>query len=204
MCSPLDQAWGQGTYPWKSAEVILTIMVGGVTLIDFALYEIYMTPCQPLMPTKLLNIQNFVAVLIVGCVGQMGFYCLNVLWPMAIAVLSTTGNGIIGLMSSTTGAGLALVGDCEYLPRSLSALMSLVDEGKQGLGPDRQSTNGNKLTILGGLGVGWVEAVAILITGFVVPPEDIGVAQGLLASMRAVTGTIACKWPFQEDEDHLY
>lgn len=75
------------------------------------------------------------------------------------------------------------VGDCECLPRSLSTLMSLVDESKQGLGI--------ALTILGGLGVGWVEAVAILIAGLVVPPEDIGAAQGLFASMRAVTGTIA-------------
>lgn len=104
----LKFTWGQGTYPWKSAEVISTIVVGGVTLIAFALYETYITPCQPLMPMKLLKIRNFVAVLIVGCVGQMVFYCLNVLWPMAITVFFTTDNGIIGLMSSTTGASLAL------------------------------------------------------------------------------------------------
>lgn len=41
--------------------------------------------------------------------------------------------------------------------------------------------------------MGWIEAVAIIIAGLVVEPQDIGAGQGFFASMRAVTGTIACK-----------
>ena len=37
-------AWGSGTYPWKSAHVIATIVVGAVTLIAFVLYG--MLVCQ--------------------------------------------------------------------------------------------------------------------------------------------------------------
>ncbi|KAK7429333.1 hypothetical protein QQZ08_004145 [Neonectria magnoliae] len=137
-----ELAWGQGTYPWKSAEFISTIIVGGVVLIVFALYN--------------------------------GFHCLNALWPSAITVFFTTDNGTIGLMSLATASVFLAV---------FSALMSLVDENSQGLGI--------ALTVLGGLGVGWVEAVAILIAGLVVPSEDIGATKGDFASMRAVTGTVA-------------
>ena len=39
--------------------------------------------------------------------------------------------------------------------------------------------------------MGWIELVAITIAGLVVPPNDIGAAQGFFASTRAVSGTIA-------------
>lgn len=44
--------------------------------------------------------------------------------------------------------------------------------------------------------MGWIEGVAIVIAGLVVPPNDIGVAGGFFASMRAVLGTIARKAEF--------
>ncbi len=63
-------AWGSGTYPWKSAHVIATIVVGAVVLIIFVLYgkstvyeindshslnraDAYVHPGDPLMPIHL-------------------------------------------------------------------------------------------------------------------------------------------------------
>lgn len=34
----LGVSWGGSVYPWKSAKVIATMVVGGCTLIAFALY----------------------------------------------------------------------------------------------------------------------------------------------------------------------
>lgn len=48
---------------------------------------------------NLFKIRNFVVAVIVGSVGQMSFYALNVLWPTHITNLYTTDNLTIGWMS---------------------------------------------------------------------------------------------------------
>jgi hypothetical protein len=49
------------------------------------------------------------------------------------------------------------------------------------------------MTIVVGLFVGWIELIAIVIAGLVIPPENIGSGQAFFASTRAVSGTIASK-----------
>jgi hypothetical protein len=53
----------------------------------------------PLLPLRLLKIRNYSVVVIVGTVGQMVYYALNVLWPQQITALYTTNNALIGWMS---------------------------------------------------------------------------------------------------------
>lgn len=49
------------------------------------------------------------------------------------------------------------------------------------------------MTIVVGLFVGWIELIAIVIAGLVIPPEVIGSGQAFFASARAVSGTIVSK-----------
>jgi hypothetical protein len=53
----------------------------------------------PLLPLRLLKIRNYSVAVIVGTVGQMVYYALNVLWPQQITALYTTNNALIGWMS---------------------------------------------------------------------------------------------------------
>ena len=50
------------------------------------------------------------------------------------------------------------------------------------------------MTIVIGLFVGWIEVIAIVIAGLVVPPEHIGLGSALFASIRAVTRIIMSKY----------
>lgn len=61
--------------------------------------EIYMPLKTPLLPMELFKIRNFVVAVIVGSVGQMSFYALNILWPTHITDLYTTDNLKVGWMS---------------------------------------------------------------------------------------------------------
>lgn len=54
---------------------------------------------SPLFPMKLFKIRNYTVSVVVGCVGQMAFYALNVLWPQHISRLYTQDNLTIGWMS---------------------------------------------------------------------------------------------------------
>lgn len=56
------------------------------------------------MPMRLLKIRNFAAVVVVGVVGQMVYYVMNLLWPKMITVYFTTDNIKIGLMSVSISA----------------------------------------------------------------------------------------------------
>ena len=47
----------------------------------------------------LFKIRTFVVVVIVGSVGQMVYFALNVLWPQQITALYTTDNMKIGAIS---------------------------------------------------------------------------------------------------------
>jgi predicted MFS family arabinose efflux permease len=63
---------------------------------------------QPLLPMDLFQYRNFWIAVVVGSVGQMSFYALNVLWPTHIQALYTTDNMTVGWMSCANGAALCV------------------------------------------------------------------------------------------------
>jgi MFS family permease len=67
----LGLSWGGSVYPWKSAHVICSLVVGGIVLIAFALYECYMTLVDPLIPMYLFR--------------NVGMYTFDYLSPLTLA-----------------------------------------------------------------------------------------------------------------------
>lgn len=59
--------WGGSAYPWKSAEVISTMVVGGVIIVLFVLWECYGNLKEPLLPIHLFkNFSWVVACVLLG------------------------------------------------------------------------------------------------------------------------------------------
>jgi hypothetical protein len=65
-------------YPtaWGSGHVIATLVVGCVSLIVFAFYEIYAKLEQPYIPMYLFKNKSYIAVLVTVCVVVMSYYAL--------------------------------------------------------------------------------------------------------------------------------
>lgn len=197
----LGLSWGGSAYPWHSAHVIATLVVGFVALIAFAIYEIYMPLEQALVPMSLFKITNYSAVVVTASVGTMIYFSMNILWPLQIGALYTTDNIQIGWLSCTTGAAVVvgqiisglvfkrvghvkwqLVGCCVGFTAFLGG-MAAVNASNRGLAI--------ALTILAGLCVGALELITLIIAGLVCNPGDIGLASGLLGSFRQASGSIA-------------
>jgi MFS family permease len=65
-------SWGGSTYPWKSAAVICSLVLGALTLVAFALYEQYVFKGQALMPPRLFKRIEYVAIVMVATIAAMG------------------------------------------------------------------------------------------------------------------------------------
>ncbi|ERT01322.1 hypothetical protein HMPREF1624_02566 [Sporothrix schenckii ATCC 58251] len=200
VCLLLALAWGGSTYPWRSATVVALLVVGVVTLVLFALYEIYMPLHTPLLPMELFKIKNFVVAVVVGSCGQMSWYALNLLWPYHIQNLYTTDNSKVGWMSCITGIALA-TGEltmgffcrkggrirlqmivCVALYTAFSGIMAVANQHRESLAVGMITTIG--------FCVGWIELITIVVAALVVPPDQIGTGSAFFASTRATTSTI--------------
>jgi hypothetical protein len=167
---------------------------------------------QPLLPVSLFKIRNYSIAVAVGSIGQMSYYALNVLWPMQVTSLYSTDVITVGWFSCTTGVALAAgeimmgplfkpIGHIKWQLIIAAAglclfggIMAATDADRQGLAIG--------CTIMSGFFIGWVELVAIVMAGLVVPPETIGVAQTFFSATRAVTGTVASKCSATNMVDH--
>ncbi|KAK4551910.1 hypothetical protein LTR86_010811 [Recurvomyces mirabilis] len=197
----LGFTWAQGSYAWKSSHVITSLILGALLLVAFGLYELFVPLKQPLLPTKLFKIPNFTACLFIGSTMQMIWIVQSVFWPIQITTLFTTDQIQIGLLSCTTGAGLA-AGELVFSPLYrylgrvrwqlvLASAMTVAFSAALAAVTSQGRGMGIAFTTLAGLAVGWIELITIVTVGLVAPPNDIGVAQGLFSSVRQVFGIIA-------------
>ncbi|KAF4989331.1 hypothetical protein FGRMN_9173 [Fusarium graminum] len=194
-------SWGGTTYPWKSAEVLCTLLVGIVSLASFFVHEAYFCRVQPLIPSRVFNDIGFVAVVSCATVASMVYYSLTVLWPTIIGTLYTSDSIKIGWQSCAIGGGV-LLGQIisgitiSYVPRlriqciCAATVILIFVTSMRSLSPARWS-NTIAFGLIACTGVGYIENVAITGVTLLMAPQDIGLATGILGSIRALGGAIA-------------
>ena len=63
----LGLSWGGSVYPWRSAYVVATMVIGGIILVVFVLWEMYAKLKEPLLPIHLFkNFAWVVACILLG------------------------------------------------------------------------------------------------------------------------------------------
>ncbi|KAL9566692.1 hypothetical protein ACKAV7_009129 [Fusarium commune] len=193
-------SWGGTTYPWKSAEVLCTLVIGIMTLVGF-FEEAYLCSVKPLIPSSVFKNIGFVAVVTCATVASMVYYSLTVLWPTIISTLYTTDSIKVGWQSCVIGGGVVLGQAMSglaiaYVPRlqiqciCAAALVTTFITSICSLSPDRWA-NTIAFGLIACTAVGYIENVAVTCVTLLWEPQDIGLASGILGSIRALGGAIA-------------
>ncbi|KAK7421279.1 hypothetical protein QQZ08_009995 [Neonectria magnoliae] len=194
-------SWGGTSYPWTSAEVLCTLIIGIVTVIAFFVYEGFFCKVQPLMPPRVFKNIGFVAIVAIATVASIVYYSLTVLWPTIISTIYTTDSIKIGWQSSVVGGGV-LLGQAlsglaiSYVPKlkfqciGAAVIVFSFVTAMSSLDKDRWAA-----TIAFGTiactAVGYIENVAVPGVTLLWGPQDIGLATGVLGSIRALGGAVA-------------
>ncbi|KAF2476712.1 fungal trichothecene efflux pump [Lindgomyces ingoldianus] len=194
-------SWGGGLYPWKSASVICTIVIGAMCLIAFGFWEAYGNTRYPLMPMKFFRNRGFISLVACATVASMFYYSAVLLWPQQVSTMYTSDINYAGWLSCTVSAATALgqvaaggiikiFGGTRYwLIISAFGMVAFVSACAS-LTPSTKSM-GIAFTILGPFFVGFIELAALSLAPLFCKAEDIGLSSGMLASIRAAGGSIA-------------
>lgn len=153
------------------------------------------------MPPRLFKKLEYVAIVMVACIAAMVYYALTVLWPTILGAIYTTDVIKIGWASSVVGGGI-LLGQTfggiaiSYLPKVkwqliILAIMSTAFlAGEAGLEPDSYATF-ITLGVLATFVIGWIDNITFPGVTLLWESQDIGLATGVLGSIRAVGGAVA-------------
>jgi hypothetical protein len=152
------------------------------------------------MPPRIFKNIGYTAIVICATIGAMVYYALTVLWPTILAQY-TTDSAKIGIQSSVVGGGI-LLGQLfggfalSYVPKvkwqaiTTSFLGAAFVASLASIGPDTHA----QCIILGVMGtvfIGYVDNITFPGVTLVFEAQDIGLATGVLGSIRAVGGAVA-------------
>ncbi|KAF4996845.1 hypothetical protein FDECE_12281 [Fusarium decemcellulare] len=194
-------SWGGTQYPWASPQTLCTLLIGVATIAAFVIYEAYFCKTQPLMPPRMFKKLSFVAIITCATIGSMVYYSLTVLWPTLLGTLYTTNSTEIGWQSSVVGGGIllgqAVAGLClSYVPKVkwqviiASAISHAFMTSLTSISVDRWAATIAIGTIVC-TAIGFVENITFPGVTLIWEAQDIGLATGILGSIRGFGGAIA-------------
>jgi sterol desaturase/sphingolipid hydroxylase (fatty acid hydroxylase superfamily) len=82
-------SWGGSYYPWKSAHVIATIVVG-FFLVAFVLYKVLAPLKEPLVPMNLFLSIPWVADILLVALRTSVYFAFAIIWPIMVFALYTS------------------------------------------------------------------------------------------------------------------
>lgn len=192
--------WGGQMYPWTSGHTLGTLIGGLAILGIFVVWEIFGAK-DPLLPMRFMTNAPFVGLVLCAGAGSAVFYPLNLIWPQQITALYTTDPSRIGWLSCALGGG-ALLGQvlCGILIKALgkqkwqmifttSAMTAFI--AGMSASTEKNETTAIALCIMGSVMLGYVENMCLVLAPFAMEEKDIGVAIGILASIRTTIAGIA-------------
>ncbi|CAG8898848.1 unnamed protein product [Penicillium egyptiacum] len=95
--------WGGSIYPWKSGQVLGTLLSGVVILAICIAYELKSSMKEPYLPIQFFKNVKYTSCVVWCAIEAMNFYAFGIIWPRAVAILYP------GLSQSSTATMSGLV-----------------------------------------------------------------------------------------------
>ncbi|OCK77436.1 MFS general substrate transporter [Lepidopterella palustris CBS 459.81] len=196
--------WGGVSWPWSSARVIATIVVGFVTLVIFVLWETYMNLTEPLVPMVVFRNIPWNAATVLSGLGASIYYAFAIVWPQMVGTMyaDTTSPIATAWLSSVSGLGWVFgVISGGLVARRVTHIkwqcVLAISLGGLFFGlvatcnPDTRS-RACAFVAIGSCFVGWTESLAITaVTVTAYDQSELGSSGGVAGSIRYLITSIA-------------
>ncbi|KAL4734772.1 major facilitator superfamily domain-containing protein [Aspergillus similis] len=163
----LGLSWGGQMYPWKSGQVIGTLVSGVVILVAFIFWEIYGAGEYPLSPMRFFRNACYVGILGTAGIGQAARASIVIIWPIQLTVAGKQKWQMIAALCILTAFLGGMAGTDSTTPT-----MALV------------------YILITCFAVGYIEVLAFVLGPFCLKPEDLGIALGVIGTSRSTLSSI--------------
>lgn len=154
-----------------------------------------------LVPPRLFKNIGYVAIVICAVIGAMVYYSMTILWPTIIGTVYTADVVAIGWQSSVVGGGICLGQlfggfGISYVPK-VKWQTVIASVCSMAFVSSLASINADSHTafiafgVLGCFFIGYVDNITFPGVTLVIEPQDIGLATGVLGSLRGFGGAVA-------------
>ncbi|CEJ01555.1 hypothetical protein RMCBS344292_15578 [Rhizopus microsporus] len=195
----LAMNFGGQTFPWKSAAVIVPLVL--TVILVAILYYVETKVAEPLMPPRLFKNRSVVAVLLTNWLLGMTFFSMLYYLPVYFQVVrgdSATWSGIrlipmqlfLSVIATVVGFFISKSGIYKPLPPIGMALLTICVGLLSILDLDSSFSKIYGFTIIGGFALGFVIPAAIIALQASVEPKDIAVVTGLGNFSRILGGAL--------------
>ncbi|OJJ43101.1 hypothetical protein ASPZODRAFT_74978 [Penicilliopsis zonata CBS 506.65] len=193
--------WGGYQYSWKTAHVLVPLILGFVLLVAFGFWEVYGTK-YPIFPSRLKQEARTLGMtLIITFISGANFFSVIMFWPTESFNVYGHAPAAVGLRSLPIGFGI-LIGACIVLcllsllrgrNKELLIISSVLMTAGCGAMSIARTDNLHQLwgiLIVAGLGIGGIVVPASIITTIVCPDDLIATMSALTLSIRVIGGSI--------------
>lgn len=195
----LVASWGGSEYPWRSAQIISLAVVAVATLAVFGYAEARVA--EPILPPRLFGNRNFtVAQLLSFLVGAAMFGTVNFLpqYMQDVQGASATASGLLmlplmfGMLAVMLTCGQLILRNGRYraYPIMGGAVMTVGMLVMLLLKVNTSTAVSSALTVVVGVGMGFLMQNTTLITQNSVELRDMGAASGSVTLFRTIGGSL--------------
>ncbi|KAH8695073.1 putative MFS drug efflux pump [Talaromyces proteolyticus] len=193
--------WGGYQYPWKSAHVLVPLILGFLIMVAFGFWEAYGTK-YPMIPAKIMQEPRTLGLtLLITWVSGANFFSIILFWPTQSFNQFGHDPVAVGVRSLPVGYGI-LAGACitlcllSWLKGHNKALMigsSILMTAGCGAMAVARTDNLRDLwiiLIIASLGIGGIVVPASIMTTIICPDDLIATIAALTLSIRVIGGAI--------------